>query len=136
MFSSILKVAVATAAFAFISSQPASATMVPSSLHAQAVMIDVALGDLVTSETGVQPEFLVLAKGRRGFKPRPNYKKRRKARRILRGIGAAIGTAIIINEMSRASRGRYEGRGQCRRWSRSCDRGNRRACRRYYRNCE
>ncbi len=63
-------------------------------------------------------------------------KKRKRRRKIRRAIGVAIGTAIIVNELSRASRGHYAGRGQCRRWLRSCDRGHRRACRRYDRECD
>lgn len=62
--------------------------------------------------------------------------KRKKWRKIRRAIGAAIITGIVVNELSRASRGRYQGRGQCRRWRRSCDRGYEEACRAYYRNCD
>lgn len=63
-------------------------------------------------------------------------KKRKKWKKIRRAIGAAIITGIVINEVSRSSRGRYEGRGQCHRWRRSCDRGYEEACRAYYRNCD
>ena len=63
-------------------------------------------------------------------------KKRRKWRKIRRAIGAAIVTGIVVNEISRSSRGRYRGRGQCYRWQRSCDRGYEEACRAFYRNCD
>ncbi len=63
-------------------------------------------------------------------------KKRKRNKKIAKAIGAAIIAGVVIGTAARVARGRHEGRGQCRRWRRSCDRGNDRACRRYYRNCD
>ncbi len=63
-------------------------------------------------------------------------KNRKRNKKLAKAIGAAIIAGVVIGTAARVARGRHEGRGQCRRWHRSCDRGNDRACRRYYRNCD
>lgn len=57
-------------------------------------------------------------------RPRPVYRPYRPVRPI-----------IIPVPVDPYYRGRYESRGQCRSWARSCDRGYRYSCRRYDRSC-
>lgn len=101
------------------------------------------LGDQLRSETAGNGEArIVLAQRRRGARRanRPRARQRsvrrrrnRRTGRIVGGIAAGIIAGIIANEIARADRGKWESR--CRRWYRRCDRGNRSACRQFYRHC-
>ena len=82
----------------------------------------------------------------------------RKGRRIIGGLLALGAAAIIANEINRSNRHRYHNKynhtprnkfssssydhrrhnrfDRCDRWLRRCDRGVKRACRKFYRRCD
>jgi hypothetical protein len=47
-------------------------------------------------------------------------KHRKRNKKIAKAIGAAIIAGVVIGTAARVARGRHEGRGECRRWRRSC----------------